>query len=254
MKLIGNIINRMKFLLISRKYSVGYVQFIRGYYKPEKTDKMMHLFRQMSHGEIEKIRKSLELEDGFEYLWNDFWGTKSDNQHRHKDKVTSKKNYNILKNNGVNGPEINLQYIVSVIKIDYDNEEWGFPKGRRNRNESEKDCAIREFKEESGLEDDDFEIIENIDPLVERLTGTNGVEYKHVYYVAELKNTKIITSSDKTESQKNEIGDIKFLDFDQAQRYIREYHLSRKYILEMLFCYYVESIVTSFANEYSNIN
>ena len=33
---------------------------------------------------------------------------------------------------------------------DWTEQEWGFPKGRRNFQEKDYDCAIREFTEETG--------------------------------------------------------------------------------------------------------
>ena len=44
------------------------------------------------------------------------------------------------------------------------------------------DCGIREFKEETGLTNDMFHILQNINPLIEVFKGTNGILYKHIYY------------------------------------------------------------------------
>ena len=38
-------------------------------------------------------------------------------------------------------------------------QEWGFPKGRRNFQESDIQCACREFEEETGLTDKDHSFI-----------------------------------------------------------------------------------------------
>ena len=49
-----------------------------------------------------------------------------------------------------------LPQISHKINISYNYPEWGFPKGRKNENETNLDCAKREFIEETGLSNDDF--------------------------------------------------------------------------------------------------
>jgi 8-oxo-dGTP pyrophosphatase MutT (NUDIX family) len=240
----------IKFLMISRKHSVGYVEFIRGRYRPERIDQVIYLFKQMMQSEIDKINYSLSLEKGFDYLWKDFWGNKAESSYRLKEKIASKNNYDMLKVVGVEGPEINLKYIVSMVKAEYEIEEWGFPKGRKDRVETEEECAIREFKEETGYTDDDFKIIYDIKPLVEELTGTNGIKYRHVYYVAEFVSNKN-PQNNITEFQRYEVGNVQFMDFTTALECIREYHISRKVLLEKLFTYYLDRLVIA-NRDYSN--
>ena len=46
------------------------------------------------------------------------------------------------------------------------------------------DCAIKEFKEETDYNPDDYNICHQINPINEVFNGTNGVLYKHIYYIA----------------------------------------------------------------------
>ena len=240
---VSSAYHNIKFLMISRKHSVGYVEFIRGRYRSEKIDQIIYLFRQMMQSEIYKIKYSLTIEGGFDYLWQDFWGVNFESMYI-KDKIKSKACYDMLKMSGVEGPEIDLKYIATTVKADYDNEEWGFPKGRKNRAETEEECAVREFKEESGYSDDDFRVIKNIAPMTEEFIGTNGIRYRHVYYIAELISNKQPINN-ITESQKNEIGNIQFMDFITAREIIRDYHIPRKSIIETLFLYYLDHLVVA---------
>ncbi|VBB17942.1 NUDIX hydrolase [Yasminevirus sp. GU-2018] len=242
--LVGHAYHKIRFLMVSRKNSVGYVEFIRGRYRPEKIDQVIFLFEQMMQSEIDKIKESLNSDKGFEFLWRDFWGSKADSPFYANDKKTSSANYELLKKEGVDGPELDLKYIVTNVKAEYDIEEWGFPKGRKNRYETEAQCALREFKEESGYTDEDIRVIHEIEPLVEEFNGTNGVRYRHVYYVAELISNKP-PRKDVTESQKDEIGNIQFMDFSSALMYIRDYHVPRKMVLQKLFTYYIDKLVLS---------
>ena len=250
--LVSDAHQRIKFLMISRKNSVGYVEFIRGRYRIEMIDQLVYLFRQMMQVEIDRIRRSLDMDDGFIYLWNDFWGSKSDSQHLQQEMTISQTNYMLLRSKGVDGPQLSLQDIVDSVKSDYDIPEWGFPKGRRDRNETDIECARREFREETGYTDSDYKLIPEIKPLTEDLIGTNGVKYRHIYYVGELIANKS-PKNNLTESQKNEIGDIMFMDISTALTCIRSYHTSRHILIKNLFTYYMDRLIES-NRIYNDIN
>ena len=57
--------------------------------------------------------------------------------------------------------------------------EWGFPKGRRNYQEKDFECALREFTEETGINSKNLHNIQNILPFEEIFTGSNYKSYKH---------------------------------------------------------------------------
>jgi len=243
MRNINNIMENLNFLLISRKHSLGYSEFIKGEYKVDKTDQIKYLFKQMKTSEIEKIKMSLLKEDGFDMLWKDLWRNRENKFNQRK--KTSLSNYNLLKNdNKIDGPYINLKILTENVFSEYDNDEWGFPKGRKNRNECESDidCAMREFNEETGFTNDDYKIIHEIEPLVEDFVGTNGISYRHVYFVAEQISDKK-PENNVTESQKDEIGNIMFMNFQTAIENIRKYHIERKLILEKIFIYYIDRLI-----------
>merc|ERR1712196_590321 len=75
-------------------------------------------------------------------------------------------------------------YRLLMEKKDYWLEpEWEFPKGRKNYQENELDCAIREFSEETGIDSELINIISNLQPLEEMYIGTNLNFYKHKYFL-----------------------------------------------------------------------
>ena len=55
----------------------------------------------------------------------------------------------------------------------------GFPKGRRNMNENDFECAKREFREETNYDSGDYDIINS--GLYRGGTLENNVRYKYIY-------------------------------------------------------------------------
>ena len=58
----------LKFLMIQRKDSISYVEFIRGKYNIDKSDYLFWLFSDMT----EKERQNIYNND-FKTLWNKLW-------------------------------------------------------------------------------------------------------------------------------------------------------------------------------------
>jgi hypothetical protein len=63
----------------------------------------------------------------------------------------------------------------------WDEPEWGFPKGRRNNQEKDYETAVREFSEETGVISRYLRNIQNIYPFEENIMGSNYKSYKHKY-------------------------------------------------------------------------
>ncbi len=96
-----------------------------------------------------------------------------------------------------------------VLLIKDTNQNWGFPKGHMENNETEIETAKRETKEEVNL---DVEIDENNRFEIVYITDTD-IEKTVVYYVARPVNKEIIP-------QDGEIVEIKWADFEEANQQI----------------------------------
>ena len=236
LKSIGKYMDSIRFLMVSRKHSLGYVEFIRGRYKPDNIEGIIFMFQQMMQHEIIRIGKST-----FNELWDEFWASDVKKQFYKKEYVESKTKFDQLRDK--NGVELGLDFYINNVKAQYDTAEWGFPKGRKSRGESDIDCAVREFCEETGYTLDDIKILTDIKPIVENITGTNGIKYRHIYYLAEM-TTNTDPRVNKTDQvQSSEIGDIGFFTHREANSLIREYHIEKKNILTNIFMYYMEIIL-----------
>lgn len=238
-KKFGTFLNTISFLLVRRKHSLGYVEFVRGRYLEDNIDGIIYLFKQMTPNEIQKLGAS-----DFDEIWNEFWGNDIKKISFNKDEYTnSKKKFNALKTKM--GLELGLDFYVKNVKSLYMSPEWGFPKGRKLKGESDIDCAMREFSEETGLPEKSIKIISNVKPIIENMTGTNGIDYRHIYYLAEYIGSEIPFISDKNNS---EIGGIGFFEYDFATQLLREYHVEKKNIIKNVFLYYFDMHISKNGN------
>lgn len=67
--------------------------------------------------------------------------------------------------------------------LSYSSCEYGFPKGRRER-ETNMVCALREFCEETGYKNSQIEILNSETTIDETFIGSDGKHYVHSYYLA----------------------------------------------------------------------
>jgi 8-oxo-dGTP pyrophosphatase MutT (NUDIX family) len=232
--------NLIDFLMIQRKHTLGYIEFIRGRYNIDNIDGIVYLFQQMTPQEIEIIAKN-----DFDKLWNDFWGNSPPtHQYACNEYEKAKEKFNILKNEE---DELSLSFYVNNVKSSWKQSEWGFPKGRRNKQEENLNCAKREFEEETDFQESDYTVLENITPIVEDFIGTNGVKYRHIYFLAiNNKDIDTIKINNNNEHQSNEIGNIKFFNYDEGNKIIRPYHTAKKKVLTMVYMFIIENIIKNF--------
>ena len=175
-----------KIVLIERKDTLSYIEFLRGKYPSiKKLDYLELLFSRFSDKELNNL-----IDNDFDKLWTDLWiDTSTINTRIRREYNKSKINFNLLKNGyDYNGNKINLETIISKVGSRYKDNEWEIPKGRRKIGETNRDCAIREFEEETNINSKSYKIINNMIPFIEEYTGINGVRYKHVYYIAKIDN------------------------------------------------------------------
>ena len=233
--ILGKVMPTIKFLLVQRKHSYGYFDFVRGKYKIDNIDGINNIFQNMTPNEINKINTLT-----FDELWVDLWNNDQDKMNSIKKEYTLSLNkYNQLKED--KELDANLDFFIKNVKSQFKINEWGFPKGRKNRNENNRDCAIREFEEETNIDRSKFNVIDFIEPIEENFIGTNGLKYKNVYYIAELKE-----KVDLSVEGNNEIGQINFFNYNDSIDIIRDYQVEKKEVLTSVYYYYLELIINSY--------
>jgi 8-oxo-dGTP pyrophosphatase MutT (NUDIX family) len=220
---IININEKKQYLMICRKKTLGYVDFIKGKYALNDLQHINNLIDEMTMEE-----KRCILETPFLELWEDLWGIKV-KLNACVEESTACEKFNKLRQGYQLDTRILLSDLVKNSSTSWTEPEWGFPKGRKNNYESDIMCAYREYEEETGYCRRDLNLIKNILPYEEIFTGSNYKSYKHKYFIARSDN-----SSQKHEYQENEVSDLQWFTYEEAMSKIRDYNVERKEVLTMI--------------------
>lgn len=218
--------SNIKYLLICRKDSFGYVDFIRGKYPLTNLDYLKNIVDEMTIYEKHKI-----LNNEFNLLWNELWDNNISIQYRGEEKQSREKFYKIKKGILINNKTITIDDLINNSNTRWLEPEWGFPKGRRNYNEPDIKCAVREFEEETGYKKKNLNLIHNLIPYDEIFTGSNYKSYKHRYFVGKINNI-----NETHCFQKSEVSNIKWFTLQSALDIMRPYNIEKKEILTKINC------------------
>lgn len=213
-------------LMIQRKDSICYIEFLRGKYKVDNPTYIIELLNRCSVSERTLIRNS-----SFDDLWNKLWfsGNKKKIQTDRmiKEYQKSKQQFETLK-------QSNLINLLDQCSQNYSTPEWEFPKGRRSCRETNIQCAIREFEEETDLTSDEYILLDNVSPISEEYVGSNGVRYKHIYYLSFYKGIRDLTINNTKYEQFSEIGDIQWLTIDECSQKIRKEQSTKLTVIQQV--------------------
>jgi len=217
----------LQILMVQRKDSLRFVEFVRGKYDIEELDYLGHLLEEMTEAEHTMIRTNTFIE-----LWQHVWGSSNPKNYRN-DFEKSQNKFNLLKTSpGTIDPSKSLlEELLCKNSAKWKSPEWGFPKGRRNPGESDIEVAIRETFEETNIHESQLNIFERISPLVETYYGDNKIYYCHKYYLC-LTNQGTSTEFDITNDiMTREISDIRWFNIDDAINVMRPENVERKAVL-----------------------
>ena len=210
--------NKREYLMIRRKDSLGFVDFMRGKYPLNNKSYIMNIINEMTIDEKNKL-----LTMSFEDLWNYLWGNNIGIQYRGEEKISQEKIKALKEGVYFNKEKYTLERLINESNTIWNEPEWGYPKGRRNYQEKDLNCAIREFEEETGYLRNNLQIIQNVIPFEEIFTGSNYKSYKHRYYIAFLNNHDDIND----EYQKSEVSKVEWKTYDDMCNSIRPYNLEK---------------------------
>jgi 8-oxo-dGTP pyrophosphatase MutT (NUDIX family) len=205
-------------VMIERKDSISYIEFLRGKYKIEDSEYIQLLFNRMS-----VLEKDVILNNNFNILWNNLWYSN----------ISSKKDYLRSYNKFI---LLDLKNYINNSTINYLNNEWEIPKGRRNLNETDIECAKREFQEETNIAQNDYDLLKNIEPFEEEYIGSNNIVYKNIYYIGKIKVNNYNLYIDKqNRDQVSEIRSIKWFSIIDCLTRIRDYSDYKLNVVDKIF-------------------
>ena len=218
------------FLMIRRKDTLGFVEFIRGKYPIYNEMYVQRLIDEMTVDEKHRLQTQT-----FSELWKNGWGDYLNSKYQNEEAVSCER-FNALKL----GTRVNryggytLNSLIAKSSTQWTEPEWGFPKGRRNFQEKDIDCALREFSEETGYSGTQLVVVQNIVPYEEIFMGSNMKTYKHRYYVAQMPLADKALSECNPTFQKTEVSKMAWFSYDQCIQHIRPYNYEKLIILRNL--------------------
>jgi 8-oxo-dGTP pyrophosphatase MutT (NUDIX family) len=215
------------YLLIRRRDSLAYVEFLRGKYKMDNREYIQLLIDGMTTEE--KTRLCVQP---FEKLWENLWNSQNTRQYRNEFE-NAKRTFEALKNMGDICGRLLDRYIEDTT-TNWTDAEWGFPKGRRTLHETDIACALREFAEETGFPTKILSLCRDEPPIIEEYVGTNGIPYRQVYFIGGCASNSIAEYQPYNRIMSREVGDIGWFPYEIALEKIRKTNIEKRNALTEL--------------------
>jgi 8-oxo-dGTP pyrophosphatase MutT (NUDIX family) len=236
MKLVQNLMQLIRFVMVSRRDTYGMIEFVKGNYDETDQESVKNLFRQMLAHEITRIGQASCLRDITHHA--DVVYPLLDVTNRLWDLANAK--FERLKS-GVGVP-YDLQHYLKIVP-EIHTPEITLPGGHRIDDEIPIVAAKREFCEETALTDDKITILTPIKPQRENLLGTDNKWYRRFYYPAYMTRAVPLRVDPNNPGQRHEIGEVFYCSYESAMMLIRPEHEERRSIINTLFCFVVTRIL-----------
>ena len=236
-----------EFLMICRKDTLGFIDFMRGKYLVQNKYYILNMLNQMTLQEKEELKKG-----DFNELWKKLWGDNVISNKYKAEENISREKYNMLFYGILNKNDyftLNSLINESNKLCDWNEPEWGFPKGRRNYQEKDYECAVREFIEETGFSCKNnissklnihkkeiynrmYKNIQNILPFEEIFIGSNYKSYKHKYYLMFFDYNESLSIQN---FEKSEVSKMEWKTYNDCIDSIRPYNLEKKRVITNIY-------------------
>ena len=220
--------NQVVFLVAKRRYTYAYIEFLFRKHHSER----QNLVHDMTSKEIAQL-----LTYKFERLWEDYHlesysdaNEESYTKYAHDLFIESMKKYRIKLLRSLDVPRGN------------ENKKliWEFPKGKKNYFKQGLECALREFKEETGIDTKNFVSINGA--YLENYKGDDERPYSTMLYPMFIKNHKKLLIHKKKSKYtfsndyiSPEIKKIRWMDEEQCKKVLPESKMKFvRYIIQTL--------------------
>ena len=209
------------YLIVRRRHTMAFLDFIRGkYFNNDRFNMCKIYLTQMTREERDMLQKH-----SFDDLWNVVWGNNIGDRPNQK----YIKQYRKCAHRWQQLDLVSLLTEVTISPHPY--PEYGWPKGRANREESTIDTALREFIEETGLKDMEMVLDQDTvqDPRKESFIGNNGIQYDHYYTLARIVHAPQI--KEQLTPTNLEIGSVEFQTYNDCMRLFRPDDVAKRRLL-----------------------
>ena len=204
------------FLMINRKDTMAFCDLVRCRYRITNPAQLQCLVDGLTLSEKERIVTLPHLQ-----LWMEMWNEST--IVNHSEQQTSEGCLRTIREDGTM-----LRDALAKSTTAWTETEWEFPKGRKNYQERDQACALREFEEETGISAAQLELISNFIPIEETYTGTNGKAYRHRYYLGIIADPDEL---DLSHFQRSEVQEVRWVTMEEGLRIIRPYHGEKRRVL-----------------------
>jgi len=214
----------IEYLLICRRHSFGFIEVMRSHFDLNDMSYIAGLAEEMTETE-----KYMILNEPFIVLWNHLHVQEDEALKHEKDYLDTKTKFERL----VHSPL--FREIILGAKSEWKDPEWGFPKGRKDKNESTLTCAKREMFEETGIKRSSYTISNSVAPIKETFRGTDNRLYCHLYYVAEVLDYNLEVGVDEAcIVQTREVSQVKWASFQVIKEIFRDYNTEKLEMIQKL--------------------
>jgi 8-oxo-dGTP pyrophosphatase MutT (NUDIX family) len=214
---------KTKFLMIQRKDTMGFTDFVRGKYPDDQDEleKVLPVFL----NEMTEMEKTILMTKSFDEIWRALWVNHDSKCFKNEYEFAYRK-----------FQKLDIPGLVAKSHTRFQFQEFGFPKGRRNMKETNIACAEREFYEETGYDKTCYDFIKNYPTIHEEFVGTNGVRYRHIYYLVKIKDNAPPPRIDyRNKIQTGEVQNIGWFTYDECMSIIRPYDIAKKQVIKKVY-------------------
>lgn len=202
----------LQLLIIRRKHTMGFMDLVRGRFYNKKMDDIVCIYlSEMTHEERLKV-----MTFTFDELWEDIWANHKSKSYR-DEYAKAKRKY----------AKLSLKHLLDDVPCTYVLPEYGFPKGRKNTREDCIGCAKREFEEETGVKPAHYTVLRTSPTFEEKFTATNGVVYRHIYYLARIDDDAPTPTVNSHIKQAEEVASVEWRTPSECLQMFRPYDTSK---------------------------
>lgn len=193
---------RFQVLMIQKRYTYQYNQFVHGHYNHKDDKQLIAIFSKMTLAE-----KVIICGLNFSFIWHHVWIGKAFNANSYM-MLKTKFEHAFLSDCG--------HRLIGLLKEASQGElVWEMPKGRPStRGEPILQCAVREFEEETGIRPTQYRVFG--DSMVYSHSD-EGVKYTNTYFLAFETEPILQQIRFELQSQVDEISDIKWMSLEKVK-------------------------------------